>query len=589
MPEFIRSNVRFLQSLLDTNPLVTIDGGSWVIVDGAEEMIPRRGDRFPPGSLESLCQPLPYTPLQPYLPYMPNARLSPPTRILSWVFRPILQAESILQAPELVKVKDDLLNSIVDHYGSVRRLLAFMSGCIDVNLRLFDDGYQTDSLREAEGAENVLREVTKAKEKMMVLLGICRLGLALANAEQRREIFFHHGDYLRSWDWSMPLVGMIVATDDPFTYLASLRELRENHVPLYIQVTEGRPSGEEDTPSSPATETCIEPPLIPTGSPAATENSADGEPLLGRLHEFLDAIPLFTPLPLHEAPAVLREEAGSWSNEMLEDAYLVMDVFPEVKLRVKRIVDNLTIEETFMYAVQRGIPFRLVMPVGRLHIVLPPDFSTAGGLLPYLARAYVDKPLVFQLDFVALWAQYRVKIFELLLCPHSVAFLLKGGIEWRLAVEFAGSRLLHELFARLSTTAAGWYHGYTHVRGHLGDDVTPHETLALLGTSVDSRDGVLRSWWPSQTAMDLGFGRCGEWSLENEAWFRRRLLLVSSGNIAARPLTELQWINALRDLALPADGARTDMATQEEKAEEALQLLERAMGPWQMRKLSELR
>ncbi|KAJ3473841.1 hypothetical protein NLI96_g12796 [Meripilus lineatus] len=574
MPEFIRSNVRFLQSLLDTNPLVTIDGGSWVIVDGAEEMIPRRGDRFPPGSLESLCQPLPYTPLQPYLPYMPNARLSPPTRILSWVFRPILQAESILQAPELVKVKDDLLNSIVDHYGSVRRLLAFMSGCIDVNLRLFDDGYQTDSLREAEGAENVLREVTKAKEKMMVLLGICRLGLALANAEQRREIFFHHGDYLRSWDWSMPLVGMIVATDDPLTYLASLRELRENHVPLYIQVMEGRPSGEEDTPSSPATETRIEPPLIPTGSPAATENSADGEPLLGRLHEFLDAIPLFTPLPLHEAPAVLREEAGSWSNEMLEDAYLVMDVFPEVKLRVKRIVDNLTIEETFT-----APPYRATTRLqhgGRATALSSSSIRRQAPCVPIGLRRPMGPIQSENLRVIA------PPTFGSLLAQGRDRMALGRGIRRFKAPARVVCATINDgcrLVSRLQRMSED-----------TGETTLPlTRPLALLGTSVDSRDGVLRSWWPSQTAMDLGFGRCGEWSLENEAWFRRRLLLVSSGNIVARPLTELQWIDALRDLALPADGARTDMATQEEKAEEALQLLERAMGPWQMRKLSELR
>ncbi|KAJ3476221.1 hypothetical protein NLI96_g11302 [Meripilus lineatus] len=332
---------------------------------------------------------------------------------------------------------------------------------------------------------------------MAILLGVCRMGLALSSAEDRRTTFTQHADYLRSWDWGVPLVGVIFSIDDPLTYLAPLRELRESNIPFYIQVP--------PAPENNANNRALEVPLDEDDGRVEEDRLEDPEdvPLYLLIQEVLDSLPPFTPLP--EFPPTTRE----WSPLVLDNARLVVDDLSEVKLRIKALLDELPANGVLTHAVERGIPFRFVAPIEKLKLMLPRGFKTDEGRPPYLSRAYVDLPLAYQSDPIALWAQYCVKVYDLLQRPHSVAFLCKGGMEWRLAIHFNGPTLLDVLHARLSTTSAGFYHGFPYVEGHLGDDVSSHETLVLLGTCIDPVSGMIRSWWPTQTSRTRSGSKSG--------------------------------------------------------------------------------
>ncbi|KAJ3473407.1 hypothetical protein NLI96_g13018 [Meripilus lineatus] len=565
MTDSSEDNTNYLQSLIDTHPQHVIDGKRWVAIGGAVEMIPKEEERPTPGSREHLCRPHLYAPLQPYLPYIPNARLRSDLTSLSWIFRPTPDKKSVLQGPEYARIKEDLLTSIKEHYHSVRDLLQSLSHGIGVNLRLFDQGYQPEILASREGVEDVWAELTKAKEGMVILLAICRMGLTLAGTDLRRDALARHSDYLRTWDWGMPPVGVILVVDDPLTRLAPLLELRQNNVPVYVQMsddpstTDGRGSH-----SIPVEGT---PPVVPTGAESSIDRpggSSRSDPLFPHLLHFLDSIPPFRPLSEPLGPVRV------WSDKIIENAHLVIDPFPEIILCLQAILEELTPEQILSRAVQKGISFKLVAPIQALQLMLPDGFNTEEGLPPYLDRAYVDRPLMFSPDLVALWAQYRVRVHDLLLRPHAVAFIPKGSVEWRLAIHFAGPRLLKSLHSQFSTIVAGHHHGYPYAYGYLGDDVTLQESLVLLGTCVD---------------YSSGFGRYGEWTRENEAWFQERLLYVSSGSALARPLTEAEWIDQLLAISGYAAEPQYDPVVQDSKAAYLRCRLEQEQGAWQMRRL----
>lgn len=132
-------------------------------------------------------------------------------------------------------------------------------------------------------------------------------------------------------------------------------------------------------------------------------------------------------------------------------------------------------------AIRCGISLRLVVPVQTLKMFHSPDYTRAWITPPYLSPGYSDALLPPTDDTHIGWEQYRERLQGLFARPHAVAFLLRGGIAWRLALEFGPKDLSSRLAHGVSTSMTDHYRGCSELQGQLGDDVSPSELALLCG------------------------------------------------------------------------------------------------------------
>ncbi|KAJ3477391.1 hypothetical protein NLI96_g10493 [Meripilus lineatus] len=91
-----------------------------------------------------------------------------------------------------------------------------------------------------------------------------------------------------------------------------------------------------------------------------------------------------------------------WSINMWNHARVIMDPLTELKLRIKAAEEDHSIGDLVTFALQQSMPLNLTAPIGQLTPTISSNFEKREDSPSYLEHSYVDLPLVYQPDHVAL-------------------------------------------------------------------------------------------------------------------------------------------------------------------------------------------
>jgi hypothetical protein len=124
---------------------------------------------------------------------------------------------------------------------------------------------------------------------------------------------------------------------------------------------------------------------------------------------------------------------------------------------------------------------------------------------------------------------YMQDVIRLLKRPNARGFLERGGIIWRLALEFGGRELWEDAFKGPSVFSVELRRGERCPDiGYISEEVTQEECGILTGTVYvpGEEAGSLRmkrSLFPPVSAWEESKQWIGVWSRNNESWFQERL------------------------------------------------------------------
>lgn len=135
-----------------------------------------------------------------------------------------------------------------------------------------------------------------------------------------------------------------------------------------------------------------------------------------------------------------------------------------------------------------------------------------------------------------LQASWAWAVAEVLSRPHAVRALSRGGVIWRLAIEFGSPSLFHEAMQGPSSVTTHYRRGASHQASVpvYADVLSQAEEDALTGRLADGR-----SLFPRNEEFMLGRLWDGEWSRWCEKWFRERMNGIRAGFEEARQLGRL--------------------------------------------------
>lgn len=172
-------------------------------------------------------------------------------------------------------------------------------------------------------------------------------------------------------------------------------------------------------------------------------------------------------------------------------------------------------EDFVLHAIGSGIPFEWRIPTRDLVPIpdapLPPSWVHTDPLSAWWEHNPGDALASY------LWA-----VQEVISRPNAVRALHAEGLRWRIAVEYGDMNLMHAAVQGPSDMALVYRRGreYTLPTPSTADYISDHERNAMLGIAENGT-----SIWPPLAVFE-GPGSImwdGEWSMENERWFRRRL------------------------------------------------------------------
>ncbi|EIM85170.1 uncharacterized protein STEHIDRAFT_158858 [Stereum hirsutum FP-91666 SS1] len=172
-------------------------------------------------------------------------------------------------------------------------------------------------------------------------------------------------------------------------------------------------------------------------------------------------------------------------------------------------------EEFLLHAIGTGIPFEWRVPTADLIPVadapVPPSWVHTDPVTEW----WNHEPGNIMASY--LWA-----VQEVLSRPNAIRALHSGGLLWRIAVEYGSMTLMEAAVRGPSDIATVYRRGRTYPLPvpSTTDHLSEQEVNALVGMTDNGT-----SVWPSLTVFE-GPGSImwdGEWSLETERWFRRRL------------------------------------------------------------------
>ncbi|TFY51812.1 hypothetical protein EVG20_g10827 [Dentipellis fragilis] len=149
----------------------------------------------------------------------------------------------------------------------------------------------------------------------------------------------------------------------------------------------------------------------------------------------------------------------------------------------------------------------------------------------------------------ATFARYKTAVESVLWRPHARQWLLRGGLAWRLAVEFGTSDLRMSVLDGPSTSA--FYYG----RGSTSDI----PILSIGDLPSDEENAILTGWtpsgsiWPSLDVWESSLMCTGEWSEPAEFWFDRHLRKISEEGVAEALVVDTAWTRKLRLAIRPVD------------------------------------
>ncbi|TDL13642.1 hypothetical protein BD410DRAFT_707328, partial [Rickenella mellea] len=138
------------------------------------------------------------------------------------------------------------------------------------------------------------------------------------------------------------------------------------------------------------------------------------------------------------------------------------------------------------------------------------------------------------------YAAYEAARDNFLQQGHARAALLKGGIVWRLAVEYLGPNAVYTGPSERALTCGNVL--YIDGKRHCDDSLTSDEVDFICGVyQVYTGHGFQvshKSWWPKQATWEKSTYNVGYWTRFAEEWFQARLVLIRNNTATLKSATE---------------------------------------------------
>jgi hypothetical protein len=163
--------------------------------------------------------------------------------------------------------------------------------------------------------------------------------------------------------------------------------------------------------------------------------------------------------------------------------------------------------------------------------------------------SYIRNPLFQEFNFVdqandAYNQTYIREVTSLLTRENARGFLERGGLAWRIAIEFGPSTLWQDTFTGPSLSVARFFEGdFWPNPDWICEAPLSREINVLIGGVYDLHSGnmvrVVRSLFPPLDLFENSAHWNGVWTTENEDWFGHLVGKLRRGTLRAR--TRHEW------------------------------------------------
>lgn len=557
------------QTLRDVT-VYEVEGERWVALSGREGRVPENEAARHYGHIDSdngaqsdaFWDPTWFDFARHWRIYAPDyavALIDENASSAEWMAVGYQQMELYLDAEDPTKLQGELRRTICRDFCKASIALKTLQPHDLLTLLEVTDGYRVTQLLRLRGAENIRAGLAVARSKMLDLISAISYSMARSSAEQKAYVKALLGEEWQRWRMDdAPKIGFLLDLHDPRSLRLPILDYLQHGVPIYYPFDERyrprlplerRISGgisisagnfaelidatirkeDDELPASPlpwdeaaaaepADDVWMEPAVGETETVHTNDLAEEGARLLKAAWRF-DNAPAY-PLLGH-----------AWSDGILRKGIIVLGTLEEVKLRLwarrYRVTDA---AEVLTEALQRGMRFHYVLPYASI-----PRFNSLLRLYAPTESSEIDTMdtanfvLDQQPDPVRGWQEYVASVRTLLSQSKGAAFLLEGGIAWRLAIQFGPTDIIRQLANAPTRAVLQHYDGNTDIRGYIGDQVSEREMDILVGLTRNVNGGTTRRWWPTNDDFKYNDFNVGEWTPYHESWFQSWLAIFMSG------------------------------------------------------------
>jgi hypothetical protein len=177
-------------------------------------------------------------------------------------------------------------------------------------------------------------------------------------------------------------------------------------------------------------------------------------------------------------------------------------------------------------------------------------------------------PVMFQIatDIGIYNENYILSVEQLLARPNARGFLERGGLAWRLALQFGGESLWKDVFKGPSAVCVNFGIGERSPDpAYISEDVSQIECDILTGSVYGPGDepGIRKlkqSLFPPLDLFEQSKHWIGVWTVYNEGWFQGLIKQLRRKEL--KPASQSVWVRNMRSnrKTLSEDDAQTHMA-----------------------------
>jgi hypothetical protein len=184
-----------------------------------------------------------------------------------------------------------------------------------------------------------------------------------------------------------------------------------------------------------------------------------------------------------------------------------------------------------------------------VHVIHRVPVYDAAQLLPHRQLQTLPPPYMFtpKKDYILkdtgangtapLNILYIREVAKLLQQENARAFLERGGLVWRIALEFGGPRLWQDVFKGPSVFCVDARIGERSPDvGFIGESIVDSDLDLLLGVLYKPESSIYaKSLFPPLTMFEQSPHWMGVWTADNEDWFQKILGQLYEGKLKAQP------------------------------------------------------
>jgi hypothetical protein len=199
--------------------------------------------------------------------------------------------------------------------------------------------------------------------------------------------------------------------------------------------------------------------------------------------------------------------------------------------------------DIYHIATQHGARVSHRVKVSKLREIFPHKCLETGPIPPYVRNPNYREYLLTDSDPQYLNQNYLHAVKNLLSREKARGFIERGGLAWRLAIEFGASDIWTDVFNGPSLSVCRFSDGeFVFDEGDwICEQLLAREKELLVGavyeTSTD--DTVAKSLFPPIEVFESSMHWNGVWSRENETWFKAQVTRLQEHQL--RPKSRYLW------------------------------------------------